>query len=179
MQTLETKRLRLRLFTLSDLDDFYAYASVPGVGEMAGWPHHQDIETSRKILEGFIKDGDVYAIEEKKTGRVIGSLGLHDRNEADGKQSREVGYVLAKSHWKQGLMTEAVNRVVAHAFETLGYDYLTCAHFAHNDASRRVIEKTGFVFEKEKEYHAKLLDKTFLSRCYRLTRERHLTGKSR
>ena len=50
---IETERLILRAFTESDLTDFYTYASVPGVGEMAGWPHHQSIETSKDILRSF------------------------------------------------------------------------------------------------------------------------------
>ena len=38
---LETERLILRPWKLEDLEDFYEYASVDGVGEMAGWPHHE------------------------------------------------------------------------------------------------------------------------------------------
>ena len=34
---IETERLILRPWRESDLQDFYEYASVPGVGEMAGW----------------------------------------------------------------------------------------------------------------------------------------------
>jgi len=53
---LETSRLLLRPFCESDLADLYAYASVPGVGEMAGWPHHESIEASEGILRSFIND---------------------------------------------------------------------------------------------------------------------------
>ena len=35
-----------------------------------------------------------------------------------------------------------------YCFEVLNYDYLTCGHFDHNDRSRRVVEKSGFVFLK-------------------------------
>ena len=45
---IETERLILRPWQEADLDDFYAYASVPGVGEMAGWAHHQSIDTLYK-----------------------------------------------------------------------------------------------------------------------------------
>ena len=41
---IETNRLLLRSFKQSDLKDFYEYASIEGVGEMAGWPHHKSIE---------------------------------------------------------------------------------------------------------------------------------------
>ena len=46
---IETPRLILRPWKDSDLEDFYAYASEEGVGEMAGWAHHQSMEESRKI----------------------------------------------------------------------------------------------------------------------------------
>lgn len=46
-KTLETARLLLRPFMQIDLDDFYAYASVEGVGEMAGWQHHESKEKTQ------------------------------------------------------------------------------------------------------------------------------------
>ena len=51
---LNTKRLILRPWRLSDIDDLYAYASVDGVGQMAGWSPHGNIEESRVILNLFI-----------------------------------------------------------------------------------------------------------------------------
>ena len=44
---IETPRLILRPWTEADLNDLYEYASVDGVGEMAGWSHHESIEISR------------------------------------------------------------------------------------------------------------------------------------
>ena len=56
---LETPRLRLRPWRMEDLADFNRYASVDGVGQMAGWAPHRSMEESRKILQMFI--------DEKKT----------------------------------------------------------------------------------------------------------------
>ena len=47
---LNTERLTLRPWRESDLDDFYEYASVDGVGQMAGWFPHRDLEESRSRL---------------------------------------------------------------------------------------------------------------------------------
>ena len=41
---IETERLLLRAFTQIDIDDFHEYASVTGVGEKAGWKHHENKE---------------------------------------------------------------------------------------------------------------------------------------
>lgn len=155
---IETERLILRSWQESDLEDLYAYASVEGVGEMAGWSHHKSMDESKTILGFFIRDKKTFALELKDTGRVIGSLGLEELepDPVEGeKYGREIGYVLAKSYWGRGLMPEAVNAVIGHCFNELGWDYLTCGHFVRNDRSRRVIEKTGFRFFAESNYETR------------------------
>jgi [ribosomal protein S5]-alanine N-acetyltransferase len=52
--TIETDRVILRAWQESDVNDFYEYASIQGVGEMAGWKHHDSIEVTEKILQTFI-----------------------------------------------------------------------------------------------------------------------------
>jgi len=164
--TIETDRLILRAFTESDLDDFYAYASVPGVGEMAGWPHHTSIETTKMILQSFFNNKDVFAIVHKAGKKVIGSLGLHNAwiNKEEAYQhlkAKNIGYVLAKDYWGQGLVPEALEAVIAYGFNNLGMEAFSIEHFVENVQSRRVIEKCGFTFVREGKYHAKLLDKYF------------------
>lgn len=165
---LQTERLILRPWLETDLADFYEYASVEGVGEMAGWRHHASIDESRAILNMFIRDRKTFALELKKNGKVIGSLGLEelDPDPVEGKkQGREIGYVLSKDYWGQGLMTEAVKAVVDYCFSVLDYDYLTCGHFTRNDRSRRVIEKNGFRFFAETNYETRY-DTVEVSRNY-------------
>ena len=55
-KVIETKRLILRSFKQTDLKDFYEYASVEGVGEMAGWKHHENIAESQSIMNSFISE---------------------------------------------------------------------------------------------------------------------------
>ena len=43
---LETERLIIRAWKETDLEDFYEYAKVDGVGQMAGWNPHQSIQES-------------------------------------------------------------------------------------------------------------------------------------
>ena len=150
---METPRLILRPWRESDLADFYEYAKVDGVGQMAGWLPHASIEESRNILQMFIDHKKTLALELKENGKVIGSLGIEKAPDAPEIQpellGRELGYVLSKEYWGRGLMPEAVAAVIDYCFRVLGYDYLACAHFVRNSQSRRVIEKTGFRFLKE------------------------------
>ena len=155
LKTLTTKRMIIRAWQKNDVDDLYAYASVQGVGEMAGWKSHQNIKESKAILFNFMMNKNVYAIELKENNKVIGSIGVekiyNNYLDEDYKilSGREVGFVLNKDYWGQGLMVEAVEVVVEYLFTGLNFDYLICAHFKNNYQSKRVIEKLGFNFVKE------------------------------
>lgn len=157
---LETDRLMLRPWREEDLEDFYRYASVPGVGEMAGWAAHENREQSAAILKLFMDEKKTLALEEKVAGRVIGSLGLestgHCEDLPEDWQGREIGYVLAKDRWGQGLMPEAVRAVIAECFGSQNYDFLTCGHFLRNHRSRRVIEKCGFSYWKDIPFRTRM-----------------------
>ena len=147
---IETKRLILRAFTLEDLDDFYEYASVEGVGERAGWAHHKSKQESQEILERFIAEDKTFAICLKKDGKVIGSLGVEkygleeSLTEFNGYLGREIGYVLAKPYWGKGIMPEAVTAVIEYLFKEVGLDFLICGYYDFNAQSKRVQEKCGF-----------------------------------
>ena len=150
---LKTNRLMLRPFNIDDLGDFYEYASVDGVGQMAGWLPHKNKEESLSILKMFIDEKKTFAIVYNN--KVIGSLGIEEYDEkqlpeyAD-KLGREIGYVLSKDYWGKGLMPEALNEVIRYCFEDLKLDFLACGHFTDNNQSKRVQEKCGF-------YHYKLV----------------------
>ena len=142
-----TDRIVLRPWREDDLEDFFAYARVDGVGQMAGWMPHRDMHESRNILSHFILGKHVFALEYQ--GKVIGSVGIEaynedDHPELDALQGREIGYVLSKDHWGKGLMTEAVHAVIRWLFDEEQLDFLLAGHFDHNLRSGRVIEKCGF-----------------------------------
>lgn len=148
--TLETERLILRPFRQEDLQDFYEYASVEGVGEMAGWRHHGSIEKSQEILDMFINEDKTFAIVLKENGKVIGSLGVEKYGmeealtEFNDYLGREIGYVLSKEHWGKGIMPEAVSAIIDYLFGSLDLDFLTCGYYDFNSQSKRVQEKCGF-----------------------------------
>lgn len=156
---IETPRLLLRAWQESDLQDFYEYASVDGVGQMAGWMPHENIEKSKEILDLFIAHKKTFAIELKENGKVIGSLGLESRDAVESipmeLAGREIGYVLSKAYWGRGLMPEAVKAVIDYCFSVLNFDYLTCGHFDWNRQSMRVIEKSGFTYLTDIPYTTK------------------------
>ena len=155
---LTTDRLTLRPWRESDLNDFYEYASVDGVGQMAGWNPHRNVEESKTILSHFIEGKHVFALEYQ--GKVIGSLGVEEYNEEnypelDSLKGREIGYVLSKAYWGQGLMPEAVKAVIKWLFNEEKLDFIIVGHFDHNAQSRRVIEKCGFQYIKTTKFETR------------------------
>ncbi len=145
--TLRTKRLLLRPWRETDLEDLYEYASVDGVGQMAGWKPHANREESLMILTRFIERKKTFALEYE--GKVIGSLGIEEYDEKrfpefDDKRCNEIGYVLSKDYWGRGLMPEAVTEAIRYLFQEVGLDAIFCSHFLSNRQSGRVQEKCGF-----------------------------------
>ena len=144
---LKTDRLTLRPWRQEDLEDFFEYASVDGVGQMAGWLPHESKETTRMILDSFIAHKKTFALE--LDGKVIGSLGIENYleeefPELDALRGRSIGYVLSKDYWGQGLMPEAVKAVQKYLFDVAGLDFLLVSHYVWNGQSRRVIQKCSF-----------------------------------
>ncbi len=148
MQILETERLILRPWRESDLADFYEYSKNPNVGPNAGWKPHECMAESEAILLDFIKRQEVWAVEYKKEGKPIGSLGLHKDGKRDADvKAKMLGYAFGESHWGMGLCTEAARRAIRYVFEETDAQILSVYHYPFNQRSRRVIEKCGFTLE--------------------------------
>lgn len=148
---LKTDRLTLRAFKQTDLDDFFEYASVDGVGQMAGWNPHKTKEETQMILDSFVNHKKTFALVYDN--KVIGSLGIETYNEDEYPElsdlkGRSIGYVLSKDYWGRGLMPEAVKKVIEYLFDVEKLDFIVISHFDWNKQSQRVIEKCGFKFNK-------------------------------
>lgn len=157
MKRIETERLILDKWTTSDDDirGLYEYAKDPEVGPNAGWKPHESPDESREIIEELFIPHDVWAIREKETGRIIGSIGLEPDRRRENVNSLEMGYSLAKESWGKGYMTEAAKAVIDYAFSELNLVVLAICTGPENRRSQRVIEKCGFKFEgvQRKGYH--------------------------
>ena len=110
------------------------------------------------ILGSFIKHKKTFALEYK--GKVIGSLGIEEYSEEnypelDALLGREIGYVLSKPYWGQGLMPEAVKAVIDWLFNGVQLDFIIVGHFDRNAQSKRVVEKCGFQYIKTTKFETR------------------------
>lgn len=149
-KVIESDRLILRAFEYYDLDDFFAYACVDGVGEMAGWKHHLNKDESLNILKSFIKSDKTFALVYKENNKVIGSLGVEKYGfedkytEFSNYYGRELGAVLSKDYRSKGLMSEAIKALIDYLFNELNLDFLTAGYFDFNKRSKKMQENLGF-----------------------------------
>lgn len=105
---LETERLLLRPVTMADAEAMFAYTSDT---ENTQWdfPANRTIEETKKVIENIYLKSPLgrYGIVLKETSEFIGTIDL--MNWSDGKEA-EIGYIINKKFWGNGLATEVVPR---------------------------------------------------------------------
>lgn len=144
---LQTERLVLRAFDANDAASLYAFAQSETVAHMAGFKPHRSLEESRKMVQDFIASGAVWAVVEKRTGRMIGFVSLHIDNTRYTGHARKLAYTLGEAYWGQGFATETCRELIRYAFEDCECQVLSVSHFPFNQKSKRVIKKLGFAYE--------------------------------
>jgi ribosomal-protein-alanine N-acetyltransferase len=174
LRTMQTERLILRPFREDDLEEFYAYASDPEVGPKAGWKPHDSRNESWEVLQRFIREREVWALVEKETGRLIGSIGLHQDTKRSCENIKMLGYVIGRPWWGKGYATEAAKAVLQYGFRHMRLRMVTIYHYPFNERSRRVIEKCGFSREGILRMGSQLWNGVIYDDvCYSMTREEY------
>lgn len=84
----------------------------------------------------------------KNDGEFVGRAGLKDV-QIEGQDEIELAYALLPYYWGQGFATEIARSIVELAFEHYGMQELICYTLTTNRASRRVMEKAGFRYQKD------------------------------
>ena len=153
------------------------------------WEPHKSPAETRELLSAWAElypNPDYYqwAMVEKATGQVFGSISLYNSLPGEPQQKTEwpgldltdgvwePGYCIGRKWWNKGFTTEALRAVVAYWFTRTDSRWLACGHAAANPASGRVMEKAGFVYHHNTVYHK--FDGTPVEcRCYLLTKERY------
>lgn len=144
---LETERLILRPWRVSDAESLYKYASDPEVGPRAGWDPHKSVEESRTMIETFFNTDYFWAVELKETSEAIGCIGYlppEISNIPIADNDAEVGYWIARPYWNRGLCTEALAKLVDYCFREKNFDTLWGDYFTDNPASCKVMLHCGF-----------------------------------
>jgi [ribosomal protein S5]-alanine N-acetyltransferase len=169
MIKLETKRLILRDYVISDLEDVHKWMSDSEVMHYLDWKTCC-IEDTRKDLIGTISEINkpnrkiyFFAIIEKETQKHVGGAGFSIRKKQCNSGIAEFGYFLLKEYWGKGIAVEAVLKIIEFGFTELSLHKLSASCDKENKASEKVMQKCGLIKEgelrKEKFHRNKWCDR--------------------
>jgi [ribosomal protein S5]-alanine N-acetyltransferase len=145
---LETSRLRLRPPTLLDAPAlFEGYARDPQVARYMTWRPHRSVRNTqvylRRLLVAWQRgESQPWVITAREGGWPLGVIELRPSG-----HRAEIGYVLGRSWWGQGFMTEAARAVVAWGLSRPTIYRVWAVTDVDNRASARVLEKAGMTRE--------------------------------
>lgn len=153
---IETHRLILRELTLDDVEDLARIYADPVV--MKYYPKLITTEETQyqiiRSINGYQQRGwGLWATIHKAERKLIGRCGLIPQI-VDELSEIEIGYLLAKEYWGQGLATEAACAIRDYGF-AMGYSRLISLIAPGNMASQKVAIKAGLCYEKDAIYRGR------------------------
>lgn len=146
-----TERLILRKFRSEDNASMRKnWISNPAIQKMYSEPVYTTVtevaEVIKKFKTGYQADNYYrWAIALKDEPGCIGQIAyflIDERNHWG-----EIEYCIGEDFQNKGYMTEAVKAILDFGFDEIGLHKVQVCHKSNNIPSRRVIEKSGFVYE--------------------------------
>ncbi|HUV31881.1 MAG TPA: GNAT family protein [Acidobacteriota bacterium] len=143
----EGTQVNLRRITPADADDLVRHIGDRDISRQTFIPYPYGRKDARRFIawsqeQWRKKTAFPFSIEDRRTGRVVGGIGLHRINFLH--KNAELGYWLNKRYRGRGVMTEAVHLILAFAFRELKFERVYGHVFVSNDASVRVLRRVGF-----------------------------------
>jgi RimJ/RimL family protein N-acetyltransferase len=142
----QTRRLHLRPIAPDDARAIFdGYAQDPEVTSWLTWRPHASIEQTQAYIAHCLDQASsrTYVIIGRSDGTLLGTFDLR----RSGPHRFGFGYVLARSAWGQGFMTEALTHVVDWALRQPGIWRIGDVCDVDNVASARAMEKAGLTLE--------------------------------
>jgi [ribosomal protein S5]-alanine N-acetyltransferase len=141
-----TARTCIRPITEADLDALYAVYSDPEVMRYTSDPPFSD----RTLMQQFFtsvqygyQSAEYYELAVVLLPHTpIGTCSLHSF--AVAQAAAEVGFILHRAYWRQGLMTEALWALLHYAFSQLQLQRIYADVDETNLAARSLLTKLGF-----------------------------------
>ncbi len=143
---LETQRLILRKFELSDADGmFNNWATDEKSCRYLSWSVHKNVEETKSVIKSWIeeyKNGSYnWIVELKETREVIGSICVISISKMN--STAEVAYSFGSKYWGCGYATETLRRVLEYLLNDCGFYLIEADYISGNPISGRVMEKAG------------------------------------
>ncbi len=150
IQDIETARLKLLPVDASHLEDLFEINGDDRVTKYLPYATWQSLVDGQSWLARMQAlqaggTGQQLVAMRKQDQKIVASLLLFKYDE--GSSRLELGYVLGRQFWKQGLMHEAADAACAHAFSAMGIRRIEAEVNPANVASCKLLTKLGFTHE--------------------------------
>ena len=142
------REITLSKLTRADLEEFMEWAGDPEVTKSLFWDHYPDLASAEKFMIE-IGEKHPWLMAIRVNGKARGAISL-DPGKGKFAHKAELGYVMARAEWGQGLASEAVKLTLARGFQELGIERIEAFVDPANVGSVRVLEKCGL--EREAEF---------------------------
>ena len=145
---IETERLRLREFELTDAKVFFDLNADPEVTRHTGDNAFESIEESEQLIKNYsqYKQHGLgrWTVVSKISNEVLGWCGLKKHSEG----FIDIGFRFLRNEWGKGYATEAAKACLEYGFTNLKLEEIIGRASQDNPASIRVLEKIGMEFWK-------------------------------
>lgn len=160
-EILETKRCRVREFTMADMDALFELYAGEGMTDYIEplYPYEKECKYQQAYIEnmyGYFGYG-MWLVCDKKTGVVIGRAGVEHREELDGML--ELGYAIGVPYQRKGIATEICTAILEYVRRELECEEVVCLIEPENTVSVHLVEKLGFVYAEELNISGKNMKK--------------------
>ena len=156
---LETERLLLREFRITDVEGMFELDSNPKVHQYLGKKTIKTKEEAKRMIDFILKQYKEngigrFAVIEKSSGNFIGWSGLKlnkgTKESLNGFQDFiDIGYRFIPKYWKNGYGLESAIACLEYGFKTMNLDIIYGAAEIGNIGSNKILQKIGLQFVNE------------------------------
>lgn len=139
--------IEIREHVESDIEAYYEWQSDPAIATFVSW-----LPRTRSQIEASLHDAIIqqaahprtryfFAVVDLSSKEVVGDVGFTVVEEGVG----DCGWFIRRKFWGNGHATDALRQLITLAFEKAGIHRLKASCARENAASRRIMEKCGFI----------------------------------
>lgn len=151
------KRICLRPWKVADAKYLLQWSRTKIFQTKAGLRPYADLRAAEAGVKLYQQRAHSFVIVLQNTQLPIGIAELNERglDERSGLgQSKELGFLLDQTFWRQGYMTEALTLLLNYAFKQLKQHEIWAGTFQNNEASQRLLQKLGFRYVYQVDYRS-------------------------
>lgn len=141
---------KIKKWALSDAKDLASALSNTKVQDNLrdGLPYPYTEQDGATYISAMLSEDETetFAFAITVDDKTIGSISAFRQTNIH-RQTAEIGYYIAEPYWGKGITTEAVRQICRYVFDNSDILRIYAEPFAHNIASCRVLEKSGFQYE--------------------------------